>query len=175
MNELTETEWAYLAGFIDGDGCITINVGGTKGSVTPSHRLLLLITQANKEYLEKWCARVGLGRVYAIHSGESPIQGTKQCYNWQMSGRQAEAVLRKVLPYLDIKREQAEIAIKFRTTAGRQGGIGGRRVNPSGIIRLRERYAQQLRALKREGDPLSLEPEQATLEAQYQAQMGLWE
>ena len=166
MNELTETEKAYLAGFIDGEGCIHICSSNNKRSPIPAYRLMVAISQADREYLERWRLKLGAGNVHK--SGPGSIPGNKQVYNWQIYGREAEMLLRLVLPYLDIKREQAEVALKFRATVDKQGGGG--RVTPSSIIRQREAYAQQLHALKRGGDPI----EQAEEEAHIAAQQALW-
>jgi hypothetical protein len=51
----------------------------------------------------------------------------KPCYTWGMSAKKGCTFLRIVLPYLVIKREQAEIALEFqslRESAHRNGGLG---------------------------------------------------
>ena len=72
--------------------------------------------------------------------------GNKALWHWRLYDRQAESMLRMMLPYLDIKHEQAEMAIKFMQTKG----TGGRRGIPAGILRLREHYKQALHELKAE-------------------------
>ena len=61
---LTETEKAYLAGFLDADGCINVSCHTAPGSATPTHYLQVTIVQANRPFLQRWCEMTGWGRVY---------------------------------------------------------------------------------------------------------------
>jgi len=75
------------------------------------------------------------------------INQTKDLWHWRLFDRQAESILRMMLPYLYIKKEQAEIAIRFMQTKG----TGNPHGTPLGIIRLREQYSQMLKDAKRGG------------------------
>lgn len=52
---------AYLAGLIDADGCIAITMSGRH------HSLRVHITSVDKEFLDYWCRKVGLGKVYPMN------------------------------------------------------------------------------------------------------------
>lgn len=148
---MTETERAYLAGFLDGDGCIHISrTENKKGSATPFHRLVVVLAQANGAFLHKWQEKTGLGRVNlcARAGTDTGRNHTKDFYQWQISSAEAETILRWILPYLDIKKGQAEVALRYRKTKLPQGGCGPR-ATPQGIIDLREHYRQELVALKK--------------------------
>jgi len=147
---LTETEKAYLAGFFDGDGCVNISVRQSQTHATPSHYLQVIFSQCDQPFLERWCEKVGMGRVY-VNSGR-PI-GNKELWHWRLYDRQAEKMLKMMLPYLDIKKEQAEIALSFMRTKGR----GGRRATPAGLLHLREHYKDALSGMKREDAELPKE------------------
>lgn len=173
---MTEAERAYLAGFLDGDGCIHISCGNVTNSHVPYHRLNVIFSQADKPFLDKWRDKAGMGRVYLVREvGAEDSKGIvtrKTLYSWCLTTREAETMLRWLLPYLDIKKEQAEIALLYRKTKGRQGGQG-RRAAPSAVIELRECYRQQLAALKHDdaGDVVTSSAE--TLERLYSSQIAL--
>ena len=88
-----------------------------------------------------------MGRVYINPAGGGPhIKRTKDLWHWRLYDREAETMLRAMLPYLDIKHDQAELALQFMGTKGR----GGRRANPPGLLRLRDHYKDALSDAKRE-------------------------
>ena len=167
---LTETEKAYLAGFLDADGCINISCHVIPGSATPSHFLQVTIAQANGPFLDKWCSKVGLGKVYRLRTNNP--QATKKMYQWIMQNRQAETFLKWILDYLDIKLDDADIALMFRTTLhNRKGG----RITPPGIIRLRKQYQAMLQQVKRDrGEPLGFTEEIEDYERLVNSQLCLF-
>ena len=144
---LTETEKAYLAGFFDGDGCVNIGTRQGKSHATVSYYLQVVFSQCDRPFLERWSIKVGMGSVYENAPLRHPtIKQTKTLWHWRLMDRQAEAMLRMMLPYLDIKKDQAEIAIRFMRTKG----TGGPRPTSRGILSLREQYSQMLKDAKRE-------------------------
>ena len=154
---LTETEKAYLAGFFDGDGCVNIATRQGKQAATVSHYLQVIFSQCDRPFLQRWCEKVGMGSVHKNAPMRHPnITQTKDLWHWRLMDRQAEAMLRMMMPYLDIKKPQAEIAIRFMTTKGK----GGCRRTPKGILLLREQYSQMLKDAKREQDDIPPEVEQ---------------
>ena len=106
---LTETEKAYLAGFIDGEGCIMIHRGKQRNGA-PRHQLRLDIAQANKNFIESLQKTMGLGAVSLV---KRRSRNRAPCYHWVLHDRQAEELLKAVRPYLRIKGDQADIAFKF--------------------------------------------------------------
>ena len=92
----------WLAGFIDGEGSIDIAKKGR------SYCLRLTITNTNLEVLEKIRERVGAGHV------EKKSHGTltrRTCYRFCCTYHTAKKNVRRVLPYLQIKKEHAEIGL----------------------------------------------------------------
>jgi len=115
MNMLSETDKAYLAGVIDSDGYISIRMStygkrkradthnpvfseriGLK-QVQPQAVLLFHDAFAGSRSLQKPTAKRG-----------------KPLYGWEATCRQAAKALRILLPYLRIKRAQADIALRLR-------------------------------------------------------------
>lgn len=113
---LTDAECAYLAGFIDGDGCIAITSHDKDSCSTPVYDLWLVIAQKGADsFLQYWQQRVGLGTVFSKKG------------QWRLASKAAEELLRQVMPFLRLKKGQAEVALQFRATfSGQQGGPGRR-------------------------------------------------
>lgn len=102
---LTDTDAAYLAGFIDGEG-----------SVMLYHRrdvAALRITASNTSRgVLDWIAMVtGVGQVVS-HKRSSEIHKTPHW--WQANAEAAESVLRQIRPHLKIKQEQADLALSVQ-------------------------------------------------------------
>ena len=138
---LTETERAYLAGFFEADGCVNIGTRKGKRAATVSHYLQVIIAQSNKDFLQRWRDKLNMG---SVHLAGRATLTTKGHWRWHLSDRQAETVLNLILPYLDIKKDQAEIAVRFMATKG----TGGRRRTPQSVLDLREQYRQALQDAK---------------------------
>jgi len=143
---LSETEKAYLAGFFDGDGCVSISCSTPKHAATARHQLQVILVQCNREFLERWMHKTGLGQVYEHRWPNHKAR--KIAYHWRMTGHQAAVLLEILLPYLDIKKREAKVALAFQGTMGR----GGRHSTPQAIINKREMFKQTLHDLKREKD-----------------------
>ena len=128
---LTELERAYLAGFVDADGCIAITKS-TKGKYGYCG-LSVHITQTKREVLDYWQRKVGLGGIYIMCKGGDSANTS---FQWVIYGKEAEEFIVSILQHLILKRRQADIALVFRKTIGPQGGKGGRL--PPHILRKRE-------------------------------------
>lgn len=103
----SETDCAYLAGLIDGEGTIIIR--------TVRHRyysLLLAVYNTNAPVLDWIATTFGATKsaVYRNHQREGRVPG----YAWTAQSFRAYHVLRATLPYLQIKKEQALLGIEFQ-------------------------------------------------------------
>jgi len=109
ITQLTELEKAYLAGFIDGEGCITAECPAIDGHNKPkAARVRIMLAQTNKPIIE-WL-HVKLGGTVC----KKQAQGNhKASYNWVLNGQRATLLLIAIHPHLRVKREQAEVAIAF--------------------------------------------------------------
>lgn len=107
IGHLPETEKAYLAGIIDGEGCITINRRAVKGRA-PVYHLYVSIANTSPA-LKKWLDERFPERTY-LHIIKRKNPKHREGWNWVLSGnRQVMVFLREIAPYLVIKREQAEL------------------------------------------------------------------
>lgn len=104
----TELDYARLAAYIDGEGCIYLPAPGACSAA-----ITVLVSNTDPR-LPLWCKSVfGCG---SIDNPKMKPWQLKKVYSWRASSRDAENILRNCLPYFTIKLDQAEIALEYRTT-----------------------------------------------------------
>lgn len=99
-----DAQRAYLAGFMDGDGSIRVHRG------PDHHTFVLSVGQNEPEVLELYKERYGGQVAYRRPSG--PRRGS---YDWRTSGVKGMRALQDLLPFLQVKRGQAELAVWFQS------------------------------------------------------------
>jgi len=106
---LTAAERGYIAGLIDGEGCIRIKKGGSHPSAK-SYTYLTCLEVANtyRPVLDWLCDLFG-GRVTADRRKEPTHQ---QCYHWAITGRSALGVLAEVRDLMRIKSAHVWLALE---------------------------------------------------------------
>jgi hypothetical protein len=122
--KLSKEDRAYIAGIIDGEGCITISrklsCDGTKGGI--QYRLYVQVANTNVDLINFLKTVTGLGNV---GYGESKNKKHKPYYRWGLWSIQATQLLRQITPHLVVKHRQAMLGIKFieakRDCVGRNG------------------------------------------------------
>jgi hypothetical protein len=99
---MLSSDLSYLAGFFDGEGSIVIR---------QSHTIYLQInvTQTDPRPLQLYVDLFG-GKVSKMHDDGY----WKKSYIWQISSHKAAAALEMMLPYLTVKKAQAELAVEFQ-------------------------------------------------------------
>lgn len=108
---LKKWQAAYFAGIVDGEGTISLNKGGKKNrreQIVPS----LSVFNTN-EKLFKWIELVISSRV--THSRQrTRTKGHKQIYEWKTTSCLTVAqILGAILPFLVLKRRQAELVMEY--------------------------------------------------------------
>jgi hypothetical protein len=108
----TEGQIAYLAGIIDGEGCIYIQRRKTKCGWSYFPRFQ--VTNTNRNLME-WIKNTFGGLIY-----DKPRKHINPKWKMQIEWFTTRELLDKLLifiiPYLVIKRKQAEIMIEFRNS-----------------------------------------------------------
>jgi hypothetical protein len=99
MQLLSSQDAAYIAGLIDGEGCIY--AGLTRNGLLAQ----ITVYNANKSYLEAVRAMVGLGG--SIRSGVPKSSKHKRVWRWTLGRKAGERLLTQCLKYLIAKHEQA--------------------------------------------------------------------
>lgn len=108
---MLETEKAYIAGFLDGEGYIGISVHRRKDWKRPYYTTQINIYNTDIFVLQSMVENAGVGTIYLGHRKERPHH--KVIYVWRTTGIKAIELLKELLPYLRVKKEQAELAIRF--------------------------------------------------------------
>jgi len=109
---MQDTDAAYVAGLLDGEGSIVLSVrSGREWAKRSDYTLLVRIHNTCKEVLD-WTVTVAGGRVYC----SSRANRHRPMYQWTIHSVQAAEFLRLMLPYLRIKRDQALLALDFQAT-----------------------------------------------------------
>jgi len=106
---MTEVDKAYIAGFVDGEGCIQLQKKRKPGR----YCLRFRITQTDKAILDwiKACTGEGTVRRWSLQS-----ERHRERYEWYCGGYKALCILHEIYPYLKLKKLQAEIAFEFEKT-----------------------------------------------------------
>ena len=137
------SEIAYLAGLIDGEGCIYI--GHTKqgkyGNGYQWHSMLK-ITSCDEELII-WLENTFGGSKDSRYRWTSKQKFTRPVYNWQATGPMLDYILPLVKPYLIIKKKQCDVMLRYRLTSK---NIGSKRL-PEEIIQQRLILLNEIRNL----------------------------
>jgi hypothetical protein len=148
FSAVSEIDWARLAAYIDGEGCI--RVAGVKGAQDWSRRILYLeVTVANTDpRLGQWLkARFG-GSIWTTHRNHAKW---RPCFCWVVGSRHAAQVLERCLPYFIIKREQADLALAFQAATIRTSRKGQPRELDKDTRELQYALREELSALNGRG------------------------
>jgi len=120
-NRLSNTELAYLAGIIDGEGSLILERRLKDKKKYPGYHCytpLIMVTNTNKEML-LWVAekfsRYSKTTVKVYNKNPPSYAGLnrKQAYYVVITGFKLRSILTNLMPYLICKREQAQLLIKW--------------------------------------------------------------
>ena len=108
---LTAAEMGYLAGLIDGEGCISIMSQGSKQRKSRRFALRVAIKMTHLGVLKYVQTLIG-GSIQSEIESQN-IRWKKQ-HRWIIARRsEVKALLTALAPYLIVKRGQAELALRF--------------------------------------------------------------
>lgn len=109
---MKRTDLAYIAGLIDGEGCISANHRGLTKDGLQFYNIYIQIVMTDRGPLELMEALYG-GKIYARQSSKRKYGNYKMPYHWQVCGEKAYKLLMDIKPYLIAKRPQAEVAFRI--------------------------------------------------------------
>ncbi|GAI54865.1 unnamed protein product, partial [marine sediment metagenome] len=105
----SEAILAYTAGIMDGEGCIGL-YKEKAAHYNLGYNLIVRVQIANtQEWLIRWLQMQFGG--YITHQYDER-GNRKPLWQWRIAARKAAEFLKLILPYLYLKRSQAEIAIQ---------------------------------------------------------------
>lgn len=143
--EPTEATLAYVAGIIDGEGCIRIKRrrGWREGS--PRYDLEITVTNTEKALLLWLQENLGCGSIYDKDRSAARKPHWNPTFAWRVTELKAADLLRRIHPYLVIKKSQCETALEFQTF---RTSNAGRFKTPSTRWAVYERLRIKVRMLK---------------------------
>jgi hypothetical protein len=139
--EMSESEAAYLAGIIDGEGWVSLGSqrdARTSFGKNRYYYVLIGVTNTHKPLLEWVVETTKRGRV-AEGTTDSHL-GKKRRWSWTCRGWSAADVLRAVRPYLIVKADRADIALEFADARHRYHGRVGRDLPPEAVVEYQRIY-----------------------------------
>lgn len=138
-----KTDYAYIAGLIDGEGCIQIEKMKTN-RVSPQYQLKIQVNMTSLDCIKKLQGVFG-GKFYSRKR-----EGTNyQSFNWVIFSKNCQHLLKKCLPYFQEKKQQAIAGIEFQNIINHRK-LGSRIPLTPKEIMIREKYYKRLKELKTE-------------------------
>lgn len=138
---------AYAAGFLDGDGYITIHIRRFRKWNVGKNPIYCLVVgsccldQPIINWLEK-----NFGGSKSIEKSSESVDS----FRWRIGANKAMNFLQEILPYLRLKVPQAELGIRFqkmnRNNINKRMRKGNERVSPE-FLQRREQFKQRMHAL----------------------------
>lgn len=139
MKKVDEKLIAYVAGFFDGEGCVSVwSKGGKKGSYTFG----VIIVNTNPIPLGI-CKDIFGGSIYKETRGGP----RRPLWIWRCSYNKAIKFINAILPYSIIKKPELEVALEYAKTLK---GNNNRQGISISVRRKRERIKKELKELKRQ-------------------------
>ena len=140
---MQQTECAYIAGLLDGEGTFSAGVKANDNE----YYARVAIFNTDLDVL-KWIRKTtGFGWV---GKGSGSSDRDRVVYCWSVSGRQAEPIVRELIPFLQIKKRQAKAWIVFRSTFD-----GTSKPLTDGVRKIRRALITKIQALNQKGRPSS--------------------
>jgi len=103
----------YWAGFFDGEGCILISKEFNDDGYhkQPSHILKITIANTNKKIMEEMKIFANINKLY---TRKFKNKNQRDAYYLNFKGVKALIFLKKITPYLKLKKNQASLGIYFQ-------------------------------------------------------------
>lgn len=110
---MQETDKAWLAGIIDGEGSIFIMRQKRKDRERDTNYILRVTVESTDPFMSTECYKLAGG--CQIQQKKDPREDRSDTLKWQLNGKKAAKFLSLILPYLRVKTTQAKLAIEFQT------------------------------------------------------------
>lgn len=106
---MKRTDLAYIAGIVDGEGCIGLNINRSKTHT--SYRVKVAVANSN-EWICQWLKLAFGGCVNCTTYSHT----RKPMWQWITTANQAVTFLILIRPYLHLKQAQADLAISYQSS-----------------------------------------------------------
>lgn len=146
--EYTVAECAYLAGIIDGEGCIFIGNYSCNPKTGAKHYQTLIKVTVTDLPLIEWLQSTFGG---ISHTRKTLSKGSrKTIHEWHATGDRVTHLCQIMMPYIIIKKRELEIMLQMRATYCDLNHVKGKQgVQPlsKDILDLRQSLMDELRSL----------------------------
>jgi len=105
---------AYFAGIVDGEGSITIS--DCRASQKKMHFTTQFDLSSTDMVLIEWTIKHFGGKYRKYTPAQYSSKSRKTVYKYSATGKRLEYILRAVMPFLVIKKREAEIMLEMRST-----------------------------------------------------------
>jgi hypothetical protein len=113
-NKIAKEALAYTAGIIDGEGCIKVYKVDAAICHRPNNRYTLNVqVQMVDRKIVKWLHNLYGGYFYFQKININKYPNCRDRFRWQLQNHHCREFILNILPYLKLKRKQAEEALKF--------------------------------------------------------------
>ena len=147
------TDWAYAAGFVDGEGCISIARSFVSARGRYYYSVHVVIANRDRRVLD-WFQRLWGGWVVAVPR-QRQAGNSRDCWNWRCpTGLASKPFLIGIRPWLQIKLRQCDNALAMIELLGRSRRTLGRKSLPPEWLAEQE----QLYWIQRESNHRGSEP-----------------
>ncbi len=111
MEPGSHDELVYLAGFFDGEGCVSIGrATDPRAAYGARHQLLVQVAQTSRFPLDRCLRRWG-GSIFEV---KVDLTKCKPLWHWRLFRKEATiSFCRDVRPYLLLKQAQVDLCIQF--------------------------------------------------------------
>jgi len=146
---MKETEKAYIAGLVDGEGCISICRRKKKQRNNSNwyYEPQVAVTNTDRRLLDFLIDLYG-GWI-AIVKGKK--DNHKTGYHWKITGDNMRTLLKDILPYLKSKEKQAKILLQFPKYGHRGWGGAYSKGRTEEELKRQKRYWGRMRTLNHKG------------------------
>jgi len=103
FKSISQNEIAYLAGYTDGEGCISVINGRT---------LMVSVEACYPKIIRRYCQLFG-GHFSRY---DRKKKNTRPYFRWRVFSETAHLVIQTLLPFLREKKRQAELCLKYYNT-----------------------------------------------------------
>ena len=157
MKEASAQKRSYLAGLIDGEGCISIHrTHSLRYSNLFVLNLRVCIKMTNKQGIELaqeyYGGTINIKRRFAKNPNWSDI------YEWELRANKAERFIRSIYPFLRVKKEHGKIALEFRKLYKKHSSPNKIKtlegILTKDMVTIRENYYNKMKELNKRGGRL---------------------
>jgi len=147
---------SYLAGIVDGEG--TIRIGATNPSAKHPNRNIIYYASIGLGMTDKAVIELFVKKFGAKLRKEC-VPNRKMIYRWGTCGNEAvPKIIKKLLPYLIVKKKQAKLVIKFCENRKTTGFRRNKKL-PISELRRREELYWKVKKLNAVGAPATTKQE----------------